>query len=78
MIKDIQNKLSAENEPDKIRRYRFNDTIFVVGSYYSKENTTSLKGILESAIKREAISDLKVNSLQLVPKKAGYKRCSSV
>ena len=47
------------NEPEKIRVYRFGNTVYKVGNFFSKKNTETMKEILERTIRREAKSQVK-------------------
>ena len=47
------------NEPEKIRVYRFGNTVYKVGNFFAKKNTETMKEILERTIRREAKSKVK-------------------
>ena len=47
------------NEPEKIRVYRFGNTVYKVGNFFAKKNTETMKEILERTIRREAKSQVK-------------------
>ena len=47
------------NEPEKIRVYRFGNTVYKVGSFFAKKDTETMKEILERTIRREAKSQVK-------------------
>lgn len=44
------------NEPDKVRRYQFNDLTLTVGTHFDKESKDTLKDILKRKIMREVDS----------------------
>ena len=50
------------NEPEKIRVYRFGNTVYKVGNFFAKKNTETMKEILERTIRREAKSQVKTKS----------------
>ena len=47
------------NEPEKIRVYRFGNTVYKGGNFFAKKNTETMKEILERTIRREAKSQVK-------------------
>ena len=47
---------TAENEPDKVRHYEFDDLIVTVGTHFDKESKDTLKDILKRRIMREVDS----------------------
>ena len=50
------NTPTAENEPDKVRHYEFDDLIVTVGTHFDKESKDTLKDILKRRIMREVDS----------------------
>lgn len=57
--KRFEKALLMLNEPDKIRSYRFGNTVYRVGSFYAKGKEETLKEILERSIHREAKARMK-------------------
>ena len=47
------------NEPEKIRVYRFGNSVYKVGNFFAKKNMETMKEILERTIRREAKAQAK-------------------
>lgn len=46
-------------EPDKVKTYQYENVVFKVSSYYSKQGQDTLKDILERSIKRDVKEQMK-------------------